>query len=115
MYSKNIVGLGGIGALPKMKKVEFWAKEWFQKSYGNSYFAVKVYVNDKLIGKSSVKYGYGSQYEQEGMEILKKAGYLRGVKATMPSRYFRERAGVKYSGSISEVRRERDLKDFANS
>ena len=98
MYGKKIIG---IGALPKMKKVEFWAKEWFQKSYGNSYFAVKVYVNDKLIGTSPIKYGYGSQYEQEGMEILKKAGYLRGVKATMPSRYFRERKGVKYIGNIS--------------
>ena len=108
------MGIVGLGGLPKMNKVEFWAKEWFQKSYGNSYFAVKVYVNDKLIGTSKIEYGYGSQYEQKGMDILKKAGYLRGVKATMPSRYFRDRKGVKYTGSISEVSRERDLKDFAN-
>lgn len=112
MYNKKTIGLG---ALPKMKKVEFWAKEWFQKSAGNSYFAVKVYVNDKIIGTSPVMYGYGSAYEQEGMKILKKAGYLRGVKANMPSRYFRERAGVKYSGSINSVQKQRDLKDFANS
>lgn len=112
MYSEKIAGLG---ALPKMKKVEFWAKEWFQKSGGNSYFVVKVYVNDKIVGTSQVRYGYGSAYEEEGMKILKKAGYLRGVKAIMPSRYFRERAGVKYTGSINSVKRERDLKDFANS
>lgn len=107
--------ISGLGALPKMKKVEFWAKEWFQKSAGNSYFAVKVYVNDKIVGTSPVRYGYGSAYEEEGMKILKKAGYLRGVKAEMPSRYFRERAGVKYTGSINSVKREKDLKDFANS
>ena len=109
------MSITGIGALPRMKKVEFWAKEWTQKSTGNSYFAVKVYVNDKLVGTSQIRYGYGSQYEQEGMKILKNAGYLRGVKAEMPSRYFRERAGVKYTGSINSVNRERDLKDFANS
>ena len=109
----SIIGLGGIGAMPKMKKVEFWAKEWFQKSYGNSYFAVKVYVNDKLVGESGMTYGYGTQYEDEGMKILKKAGYLRGVKASMPRSYFRQRKGVKYVGSISTVKTERALKEFA--
>ena len=109
----SIIGLGGIGALPKMKKVEFWAKEWLHKSAGNSYFAVKVYVNDKLVGESRMMYGYGTQYEDEGMRILKKAGYLRGVKASMPRSYFRQRQGVKYVGSISSVKTEKLLKEFA--
>jgi len=103
--------LGGIGALPRMKKVEFWAKEWFHKSAGNSYFAIKVYVNDELIGESPMQYGYGRAYEQEGMNIMRRKGYLRGVKASYPSSYFKGRM-VKYIGHLNSVKTQKELKDF---
>lgn len=109
--------IGGIGKLPRLKKVEFWAKEWFHKSAGNSYFVVKVFVNDKFVGQSdSMEYGYGDQYQVAGMKILKSVGYLRGVnlnKIPGPKRYFRER-GVKTSFHKNDVKRERDLKAFLN-
>lgn len=104
-----------MGRKAKLKKIEFWAKEWFQKSYGNSYFNVKVYVNDKYIGQSGMTYGYGSQYEQEGTGILKEKGYLedKGMFQGLSS-YCREN-NIELIRNISSVTRQKDLKAFINS
>jgi len=92
-------------------KIELYAKEWFQKSYGNSYFNVKVYVNDIYVGQSGYEYGYGSQYEQAGEEILVDAGYIKlGMFQRLPA-YCREN-NIELIRNISSVRRERDLKAF---
>ena len=56
------------------KKVEIWGKRWFQKSYGNTYHNVRVYVDDELVGESGEEYGYGNQYVQTAFELLQKKG-----------------------------------------
>lgn len=60
-----------------MKKIESMrieAKRWFQRSYGNTYHTVKVFVNDEVL-KSGITYGYENQYLQTAVELLKDNGY----------------------------------------
>ena len=103
-----------MGRIAKVKSIEFWAKEWFQKSMGNSYFNVKVYVNDKYIGQSGMTYGYGSQYEQEGIGILKENGYLKDMGLFQGLSYYCRENNIELTRNISSVKRQRDLKDFIN-
>lgn len=61
-----------------MKKIngniEVSGKRWFQKSYGNTYHSVKVYVNDEVL-TDSFAYGYDDGYRQTAHELLIKNGY----------------------------------------
>jgi len=50
------------------------ARRWFQKSYGNTYHSVKVYVGNVLVGECPFHYGYGESYLQTAHELLQKAG-----------------------------------------
>jgi len=98
----------------KVKIVEVSARRWFQKSYGNTYHKVKVYVNDELIGTSPITYGYGEQYLQTAKDILIKKGYFpRALKNDTGSLYsfFKKRKIIFYN-TIWDVRREKDLKNF---
>lgn len=112
----NNVMIGSIGATKttgKIKSIEIWGKKWFQKSYGNTYHAVKVYVNGELIGTSGITYGYGDSYVQTAEEVLRKAGYLkRKDPAQSLWRYCSERK-IKLKYYASEVT-QRELKDFAS-
>ena len=59
-----------------MKKIESMrieAKRWFQRSYGNTYHTVKVFVNGEAL-TSEITYGYGSHYLQTAAELLEDNG-----------------------------------------
>ena len=109
-----IHNFGAIGTTkPKVKSVEVWGKRWFQKSYGNTYHKVKVYVNNKLIGTSPITYGYGEQYLQTAKEILIEKGYFpRALKKTSSlTMFFRDRK-IDFTYYVNDVNREKDLKNF---
>ena len=56
-------------------KIIITAKEWFDKINGNSYFAVKIDLeNETLFVPFS--YGYGDHYINAVLELLKKENYL---------------------------------------
>ena len=59
----------------KIKTIDVNALEWFDKINGNSYFAGTVTVNYGTKAEKSFnmpfQYGYGEQYEQEALNILK--------------------------------------------
>ena len=54
--------------------VEVVGKRWFQKSYGNTYHSVKVYVNDEVLTEAFT-YGYEDAYRQTAHELLKQNDY----------------------------------------
>lgn len=60
--------------LKQIDNLEIYGKRWFQKSYGNTYHSVNVYVNDELL-RCDFAYGYGSQYLQTACDLLIDAGY----------------------------------------
>lgn len=58
-----------------MQAVFIDAKEWFDKTYGNSYFSARIYVDNQEVGVLPFQYGYGSMYQYKAAEFL--AGYLK--------------------------------------
>lgn len=51
-------------------------REWFDKTYGNSYFSARVWVDGEVVGVLPFQYGYGNQYEYEAQKWLLSEGYL---------------------------------------
>lgn len=60
--------------LKKINVLEIYGKRWFQKSFGNTYHSVTIYVNDEVL-RCDFCYGYGSQYLQTAADLLINAGY----------------------------------------
>lgn len=52
------------------------AREYTDKTYGNSYFSARIEVDGKVIGHLPFQYGYGTQFEHEAMKSLIASGYL---------------------------------------
>jgi hypothetical protein len=105
----------GIGATrkPKVKSVEIWGKRWNDKTYGNTYHAVRVYVNDELVGTSPIRYGYGDSYIQTAEEILNKAGYFKRKDPREPLWRYTQDRKIKLKKYATDVKTKRELKDFA--
>jgi hypothetical protein len=63
-----------------MKTIDINALEWFDKTYGNSYFAGTITINfgmpDKKAFLMPFQYGYGSQYEYEALKTLQKENLI---------------------------------------
>jgi hypothetical protein len=66
-------------------KIHVDAKRWFDKTYGNTYHSVKVYVNNELIGENSFCYGYDQAWQQTAHEILMKKGYFQKTGLSLSS------------------------------
>lgn len=60
--------------MKKINTMKIEGKRWFQRSYGNTYHTVKVFVNGEAL-TSEITYGYGSHYLQTAAELLKENGY----------------------------------------
>ena len=49
-------------------------REWFDKTYGNSYCSARVSINGTEVGRVPFGYGYGNAYRQYAMELLTELG-----------------------------------------
>ena len=58
----------------QIKTIHIEARRWWQKSYGNTYHSVRVYVNDEIL-ENRFTYGYGDHFFQTAGELLINAGY----------------------------------------
>lgn len=63
-----------------MKTIDIQAREWFDKTYGNSYFSAIVTIDYGMETEQEIKlpfqYGYGDYYKEAAFKALKKAGFL---------------------------------------
>ena len=59
-----------------IKTIDINAKEWFDKTYGNSYFSAKIVINYGLKSQKTLyvpfQYGYGSHIEHVSFQKIKK-------------------------------------------
>lgn len=51
-------------------------REWFDKTYGNSYFSARIWVDGAQVAILTFQYGYGDQYLYEAQKKLLELGYL---------------------------------------
>lgn len=84
------------------------ARRWFQKSYGNTYHSVEVFVNGKRLYEP-FEYGYGDHFLQTAAALLRKHGYDTRLKPEqyLGTRHLREVLGGTYS--VAYVSRKEDL------
>ena len=81
-------------------------RRWFARTYGNTYHSVRIFKDGEQIAASGKHYGYGDQFLQTALDILKAKG-LAPADAEYGTLYLRETLGASYS--VIDVTRERDL------
>jgi hypothetical protein len=97
-----------------MNVLHIQGRRWFQKSYGNTYHTVKVYIDGGLFYESPKTYGYGEQYIQTAQDWLNEKGFLADKDSENwdgkePLWRYCERKGIQFTYDFSDVSRERDL------
>lgn len=107
--SQTAKTVSGIFGTAKIKSIHFTGKRWFQSSYGNTYHTVEVFVNDKYVGTSPITYGYGTQYEQTGIDILKKNGYIKDYDLSESFWRYCQEKGIEYSSYAKDVKKKSQL------
>ena len=67
---------------PKIKHSVFIeGRLWFDKTYGNTYFSNRVWVDGKIAFNMGMEYGYDEQYAHRAIQELHKRGYFDTEKA----------------------------------
>ena len=60
----------------QIKTIDVYAKEWFDKTNGNSYFSAEIIINFRLKNSKTIslpfQYGYGDHYRDMAFEAVKK-------------------------------------------
>lgn len=94
-----------------METLHISGKRWFQKTYGNTYFSAKAWIDGELVAEIPYAYGYGDHYVQEMLEHLIERGLILANTSTAPGYAQRafESLGVKFTTDVADVARERDL------
>jgi len=87
-----------------MKSLHISARRWFQKTYGNTYHSVNIYIDGQMVHRVPFAYGYGEQWLQTAIDWLRLNGYPDAEYGTL---YLRETLGGTYQ--CEDVQRKRDL------
>jgi len=95
------------------KHILIIGRRWFQKSFGNTYHTVDVYVDGEKRFMSPVSYGYDEQYIQTAYDALINAGVVTperyGNGCMEPLRTLCQRLGITLQKQVSDVTSKRDL------
>ena len=106
------------GSCEKVNNITISGRRWFDKSGGNTYHSVDVYVNGKHVGREPFAYGYDEGYLQTAHKLLQKAGIFKKtgerLKSGMDKDYYEFMKDMrahrdKYVKIVSDVARKKDL------
>lgn len=108
IYTEDI---NRMGEDRKIKTVEVYAKQWFDKANGNSYFSAHVIVDRGTDTEKTLlvpfEYGYGSQYEYSAFQAIKNE-YSVGLDETVPWKFYSNN-GIFYVHVLTENCKKRDV------
>lgn len=93
-----------------MKSVFIHGKTWFDKSYGNSYFSARVFVDGNEVARLPFQYGYGDHYIEMAQKKLGELGLLTNSRMTSLRRVLEQDAAVLYT--VLEQSRKRDVEGW---
>lgn len=95
----------------EVKTIDIQAKEWFDKTYGNSYFAGEVTINYGIEGQRSYimpfQYGYGDSYKNRAMQVLEENGEIDTDRE-----YILRDRGIVIRANIERKCKQRELKQY---
>lgn len=92
------------------KSVFVEARQWVDKTYGNSYFSGRVWVNGEIVAYMPFQYGYESAYQSEALRVLVDLGIVPKELFGRPLWYLKDLGYAVYS-TISEAKKA-DTKRF---
>lgn len=95
--------------LKKGDSIQILGKRWFERTNGNTYHSVDVYVNNEFVGRDDFSYGYGDQYLETGTKILKQHYNLPKGMDEHTRIWGLEECGIKVLYNVSDVARKKDL------
>lgn len=100
-----------VGNMPK--EIEICGRRWFSRTYGNTYFTAKIYVDGQLVHTMPEEYGYGDHYLWQSFEWLEKNGYVpyrprNASNMADPPRIWCEKHGIRLNYHAEDIRRRRD-------
>ena len=102
--------------LPKIKTIDVQAKEWFDKTYGNSYFSARITINYGMKTERTIvmpwRYGYGDHYRDVAFQELKKRGYFKDSEDNISYWRTYDRLGIIARHSKQENCLKRDMIAF---
>jgi hypothetical protein len=62
--------------VPNIKSLLIEGRLWFDKTYGNTYHAVRIQANGQIIGQVPMTYGYGDMWQYTALDWLKSYGLV---------------------------------------
>ena len=96
-----------------IRDISIIGRRWFQRTYGNTYNSVDIYVDGRHVVKLPRGYGYGDYYEQRAAEWLNENGYVDLEQypsgAHEPLWRYCKDHGIEYNRSAIDVPRKSDL------
>jgi len=97
----------------QVESIVVYARRWFQKTYGNTYFTADICVNGERVGELPFQYGYGSHYEDMAAVWLEKHGFIErdhhNNGSATPLHQFRDNCNIHLVSEATDVARKRDL------
>lgn len=82
---------------------------WLDKTYGNTYYSSRVYVNGKHVFTLGMSYGYDLQFLHDSLKELKERGYINNTSVWQ----LRDEQGVAVYHSSSYVNKRELFKAVA--
>ena len=100
--------------MKKFNNILIVGKRWFQRSYGNTYFTARIYIDGELVHTLPKEYGYDDYYVQAATDWLAENGYTDNPKSgacglRTPLWQYAQDHGIKLEYYAIDVQRERDL------
>lgn len=60
-----------------IKRIHIEGRRWTDRTYGNTYFASKAFINGKHVVTSEWQYGYGDHYIDVAAHLLDYKGFIK--------------------------------------
>ena len=97
----------------KPKSIHVSGRLWFEKVNGNTYHSAAVWADGVFLGKVGFCYGYGSQYEETALGIIKnkigRGRWLSGELSRETLGAVCRRNGIALVSEVVHVQRKKDL------
>lgn len=90
----------------KINTLRIYGRRWFQKTYGNTYHAVRVIVNGEEL-TSNIVYGYGDHYKETARQLLECNGY----EVPEALKFYGYLYDNGFDATVVDVARKKDLLD----
>lgn len=89
-----------------MQSIFIEAREWFDKTGGNSYFSARISIDGETVSYLPLQYGYESQYLTNAAHWLHLAGYITADEKARSLHLLKDRGVHFYSVKYPSTKRD---------